>query len=67
MPKKIVEKEVLLPDTRTYYNVKYSCKKCGKIYCRSCANKGLINGIGKMLAANKCPYCGALNQDKAAY
>ena len=43
------------------------CKKCGKIYCRSCANKGLINGNGKMLAANKCPYCGALNQDKAAY
>ena len=40
------------------------CKKCGQIYCRSCADKGKING--KRTAQNKCPYCGALNQSEPA-
>lgn len=40
------------------------CTKCGKVYCRSCADKGLINGT--KTAANKCPYCGVLNKSEAA-
>ena len=38
------------------------CKKCGKTYCRSCANKGKLTG--KPVPANKCPYCGVLNQSE---
>ena len=33
-PEKLIEKEVLLPGTRTYYNVKYVCKKCGNEFYR---------------------------------
>lgn len=40
------------------------CKKCGKVYCRSCASKGL--GDYKKVSANKCPHCGALNASEAA-
>lgn len=39
------------------------CKKCGKVYCRSCANKGA--GDYKKVAANRCPYCGVLNSSES--
>lgn len=33
-PKKIVTREVMVPGTRTWYNVQYKCNKCGKTFSR---------------------------------
>jgi predicted nucleic-acid-binding Zn-ribbon protein len=34
-PDKIVEREVKVPGTRTYYSVTYKCKKCGEEFSRT--------------------------------
>ena len=39
------------------------CKKCGQVYCRSCATKGRITG--KPVPLGKCPYCGAYQNEQA--
>lgn len=41
------------------------CKKCGQIYCKSCA----FNGRGhypRVRASNQCPYCGKLDCSETA-
>lgn len=36
------------------------CKKCGQIYCLSCALKGR-GPWPKINIQNKCPWCGKMN------
>lgn len=35
------------------------CKKCGKIWCQTCAVKGK-GDYPRQKAVNICPYCGSL-------
>ena len=41
------------------------CKKCGQIYCRSCASKGK-GPYPKVKDIQKCLWCGGLNCSEAA-
>lgn len=49
---------------RSGMTVMRRCKKCGGIYCRPCADKGV--GDYKKTSANVCPLCGAHNASETA-
>ena len=49
---------------RSGMTVMRRCKKCGGIYCRPCANKGV--GDYKKTSANVCPLYGAHNASESA-